>query len=97
MRLSRILASLAFPRARKWGAGIPLHYEGPIEGAEEAALSETAGDGVSAAGGASAAGAGAGFFLTGRFLAALLAFFFIAFLAFLFFAKNKFTEIMFGL
>jgi len=36
--------------------------------------------------------------LTTRFLAALLAFFFIAFLAFFFFfAKTRFTEIMFGL
>jgi len=70
-----------------------------VEGVEEVpsdgALGVVSGAGVETGSGA---GAGAGFRLTTRFLAALLAFFFIAFLAFFFFfAKTRFTEIMFRL
>jgi len=78
-----------------------LAYQVDVEGLEEGVPSEGAAGGVSAGAGAGStagAGAGAGFRLTTRFLAALLAFFFVAFLAFFFFfAKTRFTEIMFRL
>ena len=75
-----------------------------VEGLEEGVSSDGAVAGVSGAGGTTGAGsgvgagAGAGFRLTTRFLAAFLAFFFITFLAFpFFFAKTRFTGIMFQL
>lgn len=73
-------------------------YQDPC-GLEEGALSDgaAAGAGASAAGAGSAAGAAARFFPTGRFLTAFRAFFFIAFFPFFFFAKNRFTNIIFGL
>ena len=86
-----------------WDRGL-FHYQPGVEGVEEELPSDGAVDGVSAAGvvtgagSGAGAGAGAGFGLTTRFLAAFLAFFFIAFLAFrFFFAKTRFTEIMFRL
>jgi hypothetical protein len=85
------------------GIGGLFHYQPGVEGVEEVP-SDGAVDGVSGAGvvtgagSGAGAGAGAGFRLTTRFLAAFLAFFFIAFLAFcFFFAKTRFTEIMFRL
>jgi len=83
---------------RKRSGEVPVDYQPDCEGVEEGAPSEGAGGISAGAGSATGAGAGAGFGLTTRFLAALLAFFFIAFLAFFFFfAKTRFTEIMFGL
>jgi len=83
------------PRKRR--GEVPVDYQPDCEGVEEVP-SEGAGGVSAGAGSATGAGAGAGFGLTTRFLAALLAFFFIAFLAFFFFfAKTRFTEIMFGL
>jgi ABC-type antimicrobial peptide transport system permease subunit len=89
---------------RKWGTAGLFHYQLGVEGVEEEVPSDGVAGGVSGAGvvtgAASAAGggAGAGFGLTARFLAAFLAFFFVAFLAFpFFFAKTRFTGIMFQL
>jgi hypothetical protein len=63
----------------------------------DGALGGASGTAVETGSGAGAAG-GAGFRLTTRFLAAFRAFFFIAFLAiFFFFAKTRFTEVMFRL
>ena len=87
------------PRKRRME--VVLAYQVDVEGVEEGVPSEGAVGGVSAGAGAGStvgAGAGAGFGFTTRFLAALLAFFFVAFLAFFFFfAKIRFTEIMFRL
>jgi hypothetical protein len=72
-----------------------------VEGVEELPSDGTLG-GVSGAGvetgSGAGAGGGAGFGFTTRFLTAFRAFFFIAFLAFFFFfAKTRFTGIMFRL
>ncbi len=77
----------------------PPDYQVPVpcEELEEEAPSEGAGAGASAtgAGSTTGAGAGAGFGLTTRFLVAFLAFFFITFLAFIFFfGMTRFTDIM---
>ena len=65
----------------------------PSDGALEGASGAGVGTGSNAG-----TGGGAGFGFTTRFLAAFRAFFFIAFLAFFFFfAKTRFTEIMFRL
>ena len=74
-------------------------YQVGVEGVEEVpsdgALEGAWGAGVETGAGA---GGGAGFGFTTRFLAAFRAFFFIAFLAIVFFfAKTRFTETMFRL
>jgi hypothetical protein len=80
--------------------GTSVDYQVPVEELEEEVPSDgtLAGASGTGAGSGAGAGAGAGFRLTTRFLAAFRAFFFIAFLAFFFFfAKTRFTEIMFRL
>jgi hypothetical protein len=79
--------------------GCLVGYQVGVEGVEEVpsdgALGGASGAGVETGAGV---GGGADFRLTTRFLAAFRAFFFIAFLAiFFFFAKTRFTEIMFRL
>ena len=80
--------------------GTSVDYQVPVEELEEEVPSDgtLAGASGTGAGSGAGAGAGAGFRLTTRFLAAFRAFFFIAFLAFFFFfAKTRFTKIMFRL
>jgi hypothetical protein len=84
--------------SKKMEGGWPIGYQVDVEGVpSEGALGGASGAGVETGSGAGAGG-GAVFRLTTRFLAAFRAFFFIAFLAFFFFfAKTRFTAIMFGL
>ena len=86
--------------SKKMENGTSVDYQVPVEELEEEVPSDGTLAGASGTGAGSGAGvgAGAGFRLTTRFLAAFRAFFFIAFLAFFFFfAKTRFTKIMFRL
>jgi len=86
--------------SKKMENGTSVDYQVPVEELEEEVPSDgtLAGASGTGAGWGAGAGAGAGFRLTTRFLAAFRAFFFIAFLAFFFFfAKTRFTKIMFRL
>jgi hypothetical protein len=86
-------------RSKKMEVGSPFGYQVDVgvEVPSDDTLGGASGAGVETGSGAGAGG-GAGLRFTTRFLAAFRAFFFIAFLAFFFFfAKTRFTEIMFRL